>query len=70
MSSEQEVVKRGKKALPPLPCGCDGSTGQGKTSAMLMTDGTRVCRAHGKRWRLTWVELPSETLQTGEALLT
>lgn len=60
MTEEKVSKKRGKKALPPLPCGCDGSTGQGKTSAMLMPDGTRVCRSHGKRWKLGWEEVPPE----------
>lgn len=61
---KEESPKRGKKALPLLPCGCNGSTGQGKMSAMLLPDETRICREHGKRWKLTWVELPAAETKT------
>ena len=59
VEEEGKSPKRGKKALPPFPCGCNGATGQGKKTAMLLPDGTRICRDHGKRWRLLWVEVPA-----------
>lgn len=52
--------RRGRKELPKLPCGCSGRTGQGRIDAMLMEDGSRVCREHGRRWNLTWTEVMND----------
>jgi hypothetical protein len=66
MSDEQSAAvappttpakRRGRKELPPLPCGCPARTGQGRLSAMLMEDGSRVCREHSRRWEFVWREI-------------
>jgi hypothetical protein len=55
--SEVIVNKHGRKNLPKLPCGCRAGTGRGHTEANLLEDGSRVCKAHGRRWMIDWREV-------------
>lgn len=57
MRNMNEEKVRGRKALPELPCGCPSRTGQGHTDSVLLGDGSRVCKEHGKRWVLSWTEI-------------
>ena len=47
--------------LPDLPCGCPASK---QFAVMLLPDGSRICRAHGKRYRTSWVEETTAILST------
>jgi hypothetical protein len=47
---------RGRVRLPDFPCGCESPGTQG-AKLIILGNGVRVCKAHGKRWQLMWEEV-------------
>jgi hypothetical protein len=52
---EVKMNVRGRERLPNFPCGCESPGTQG-AKLMILGNGTRVCKAHGKKWHLVWEE--------------
>jgi hypothetical protein len=42
-----------------LPCGCKAASHEnvGRNGVLILHDGTRVCKQHGKRYRLVFIEI-------------
>lgn len=46
-------------SIPPdLPCGCPSKITNAARSPLRLSDGSRVCREHRRRFKLTFLELP------------
>jgi hypothetical protein len=44
-------------SIPPvLPCGCRSVVGNNNKSASRLSDGSRICKLHRKRYVLTFLE--------------